>query len=215
MKIFIDSANVDEIREAASLGLVDGVTTNPTLIARSGRNFEEVIKEICGLVDGPVSAEVTGLTADEMLEEGLKYAAWADNVIIKVPLTREGLKACKRLSSDGIGVNVTLCFSANQALLAAKAGATFISPFIGRLDDIGHDGMALISDIIEIYRQYPAIETEVLVASVRHPRHVTDAAKLGADVATIPAPVLDKMFKHPLTDNGLEKFLKDWESVGA
>lgn len=215
MKIFIDSANVDEIREAASLGLVDGVTTNPSLVAKSGRNFREVIEEICSLVDGPVSAEVTGLTADEMLSEGMEYAAWADNVIIKVPLTREGLKACKRLSSDGIGVNVTLCFSANQALLAAKAGATYISPFIGRLDDIGHDGMQLISDIVEIYNHYPNLETEVLVASVRHPRHVTDAAKLGADVATIPFPVLDKMLLHPKTDSGLEKFLKDWENAKA
>ncbi|QDG54721.1 fructose-6-phosphate aldolase [Persicimonas caeni] len=213
MKIFIDSANVDEIREAASLGLVDGVTTNPSLVAKSGRDFREVIEEICSLVDGPVSAEVTGLQADEMVAEGMEYAAWADNVIIKVPLTREGLKACKRLSSDGIGVNVTLCFSANQALLAAKAGATYISPFIGRLDDIGHDGMQLISDIVEIYNHYPNLETEVLVASVRHPRHVTEAAKLGADVATIPFPVLDKMLLHPKTDSGLEKFLKDWENA--
>jgi transaldolase len=215
MKIFIDSADVDEIREAASLGLVDGVTTNPSLVAKSGRNFREVIEEICGLVDGPVSAEVTGLQAEEMVAEGAEYAAWADNVIIKVPLTREGLKACKQLSSDGIGVNVTLCFSANQALLAAKAGATYISPFIGRLDDIGQDGMELIKEIVEIYNHYPQLETEVLVASVRHPRHVTDAAKLGADVATIPFPVLDKMLQHPKTDSGLEKFLKDWESVKA
>lgn len=215
MKIFIDSADVDEIREAASLGLVDGVTTNPSLVAKSGRNFREVIEEICGLVDGPVSAEVTGLEADEMVAEGAEYAAWADNVIIKVPLTREGLKACKRLSSDGIGVNVTLCFSANQALLAAKAGATFISPFIGRLDDIGQDGMELIEEIVQIYDNYPHLETEVLVASVRHPRHVTEAAKLGADVATIPFPVLDKMLHHPKTDLGLEKFLKDWENAKA
>jgi transaldolase len=213
MKIFIDSADVDEIREAASLGLVDGVTTNPSLVAKSGRNFREVIEEICGLVDGPVSAEVTGLTAEEMVAEGEEYGAWADNVIIKVPLTREGLKACKQLSSNGIGVNVTLCFSANQALLAAKAGATYISPFIGRLDDIGQDGMKLIEEIVEIYNHYPKLETEVLVASVRHPRHVTDAAKLGADVATIPFPVLDKMLQHPKTDSGLEKFLKDWESA--
>ncbi|AWV89054.1 fructose-6-phosphate aldolase [Bradymonas sediminis] len=213
MKIFIDSADVDEIREAVSLGLADGVTTNPTLIARSGRNFKEVIGEISALVDGPVSAEVTGLTADEMVEEGLEYAKWSENVIIKVPLTREGLKACKRLSSQGIGVNVTLCFSANQALLAAKAGATYISPFIGRLDDVGQDGMDLIAEIVEIYSNYPELKTQVLVASVRHPRHVTDAAMLGADVATIPFGVLDKMFNHPLTDSGLEKFLKDWESV--
>lgn len=213
MKIFIDSADVNEIREAVSLGLADGVTTNPTLIARSGRNFKEVIAEISALVDGPVSAEVTGLTADEMVEEGLVYAKWSDNVIIKVPLTREGLKACKRLSADGIGVNVTLCFTANQALLAAKAGATYISPFIGRLDDISHDGMDLIAEIVEIYSHYPELKTQILVASVRHPRHVTDAALLGADVATIPFSVLDKMFNHPLTDSGLAKFLKDWESV--
>lgn len=213
MKIFIDSADVDEIREAVSLGLADGVTTNPTLIARSGRNFKEVIGEISALVDGPVSAEVTGLTADEMVEEGLVYAKWSDNVIIKVPLTREGLKACKRLSSDGIGVNVTLCFTANQALLAAKAGATYISPFIGRLDDISQDGMELIAEIAQIYSNYPELKTEILVASVRHPRHVTDAALLGADVATIPFSVLDKMFNHPLTDSGLAQFLKDWESV--
>jgi transaldolase len=215
MKIFIDSAEVDEIREAASLGLVDGVTTNPSLVAKSGRNFREVIEEICTLVDGPVSAEVTGLTAQEMVDEGAEYGAWADNVIIKVPLTREGLKACKQLSSNGIGVNVTLCFSANQALLAAKAGATYISPFIGRLDDIGQDGMGLIEEIVEIYNHYPALDTEVLVASVRHPRHVTDAAKLGADVATIPFPVLDKMLHHPKTDSGLEKFLQDWEDAKA
>ncbi len=213
MKIFIDSADVDEIREAASLGLVDGVTTNPSLVAKSGRDFQEVIQEICSLVDGPVSAEVTGLQADEMVAEGSEYAAWADNVIIKVPLTREGLKACKQMSSDGIGVNVTLCFSANQALLAAKAGATYISPFIGRLDDIGHDGMQLIEDIVTIYNHYPHLETEVLVASVRHPRHVTEAAKLGADVSTIPFPVLDKMLHHPKTDSGLEKFLADWENA--
>jgi len=213
MKIFIDSADVNEIREAVSLGLADGVTTNPTLIARSGRNFKEVIAEISALVDGPVSAEVTGLTADEMVEEGLVYAKWSKNVIIKVPLTREGLKACKRLSADGIGVNVTLCFTANQALLAAKAGATYISPFIGRLDDISHDGMGLIAEIVEIYSNYPELKTQILVASVRHPRHVTDAALLGADVATIPFSVLDKMFNHPLTDSGLAQFLKDWESV--
>jgi transaldolase len=213
MKIFIDSADVAEIREAASLGLVDGVTTNPSLVAKSGRDFREVIEEICDLVAGPVSAEVTALDAEGMVREGSEYAAWADNVIIKVPLTREGLKACKQLSSDGIDVNVTLCFSANQALLAAKAGASFISPFIGRLDDIGHDGMQLISDIVEIYDHYPKLETEVLVASVRHPRHVTEAAKLGADVATIPFPVLDKMLQHPKTDSGLEKFLADWEKT--
>ena len=215
MKIFIDSADVADIREAASLGMVDGVTTNPSLVAKTGRSFKEIITEICDLVDGPVSAEVTAVDAKGMVEEGTEYAAWADNVVIKVPLTREGLKACKQLSSDGIGVNVTLCFSANQALLAAKAGATFISPFIGRLDDIGHDGMQLIEDICTIYDHYDHLDTEVLVASVRHPRHVTEAAKLGADVATIPFPVLDKMLHHPKTDSGLERFLKDWENAKA
>jgi transaldolase len=215
MKIFIDSANVDDIREAASLGIVDGVTTNPSLVAKEGRDFREVIEEICTLVDGPVSAEVTSTDFEGMVEEGREYAAWADNVIIKVPLIREGLKACKALSSDGIGVNVTLCFSANQALMAAKAGATYISPFIGRLDDIGHDGMDVIAEIAAIYSNYEELETEILAASIRHPRHVTEAAMLGADVATIPFGVIDKMLLHPKTDSGLERFLADWKKANS
>ncbi|MGM0556320.1 MAG: fructose-6-phosphate aldolase [Myxococcota bacterium] len=215
MKIFIDSANVDDIREAASLGIVDGVTTNPSLVAKEGRDFREVIEEICTLVDGPVSAEVTATDFEGMVAEGREYAAWADNVIIKVPLIREGLKACKALSSDGIGVNVTLCFSANQALLAAKAGATYISPFIGRIDDIGHDGMDVIAEIAAIYSNYEELETEILAASIRHPRHVTEAAMLGADVATIPFGVIDKMLLHPKTDSGLERFLADWKKANS
>jgi transaldolase len=215
MKIFIDSANVDDIREAASLGIVDGVTTNPSLVAKEGRDFQEVIQEICTLVDGPVSAEVTATDYEGMVSEGREYASWADNVIIKVPLIREGLKACKALSSDGIGVNVTLCFSANQALLAAKAGATYISPFIGRLDDIGHDGMDVIAEIVAMYSNYEYIDTEVLAASIRHPRHVTEAAMLGAHVATIPFGVIDKMLLHPKTDSGLERFLSDWKKANS
>jgi transaldolase len=215
MKIFIDSANVDDIREAASLGIVDGVTTNPSLVAKEGRDFQEVIQEICTLVDGPVSAEVTATDYEGMVSEGREYASWADNVIIKVPLIREGLKACKALSSDGIGVNVTLCFSANQALLAAKAGATYISPFIGRLDDIGHDGMDVIAEIVAMYSNYEYLDTEVLAASIRHPRHVTEAAMLGAHVATIPFGVIDKMLLHPKTDSGLERFLSDWKKANS
>lgn len=215
MKIFIDSANVDDIREAASLGIVDGVTTNPSLVAKEGRDFREVIEEICTLVDGPVSAEVTATDFEGMVSEGREYAAWADNVIIKVPLIREGLKACKALSSDGIGVNVTLCFSANQALLAAKAGASYISPFIGRLDDIGHDGMDVIAEIAAIYSNYDELDTEILAASIRHPRHVTEAAMLGADVSTIPFGVIDKMLLHPKTDSGLERFLADWKKANS
>lgn len=213
MKIFIDSANVDDIREAASLGIVDGVTTNPSLVAKEGRDFQEVIEEICSIVDGPVSAEVTSTDFEGMVSEGREYASWADNVVIKVPLIREGLKACKALSSDGIGVNVTLCFSSNQALLAAKAGATYISPFIGRLDDIGHDGMDVIAEIVAIYDNYEHLETEVLAASIRHPRHVTEAAMLGAHVATIPFNVIDKMLLHPKTDSGLARFLEDWKKA--
>lgn len=213
MKIFIDSANVDDIREAASLGIVDGVTTNPSLVAKEGRDFREVIEEICTLVDGPVSAEVTSTDFEGMVSEGREYAAWADNVIIKVPLIREGLKACKALTSDGIDVNVTLCFSANQALLAAKAGATYISPFVGRLDDIGHVGMDVIAEIVAMYSNYEHLETEVLAASIRHPRHVTEAAMLGAHVATIPFGIIDKMLLHPKTDSGLERFLADWKNA--
>ncbi len=215
MKFFIDTADVREIEDLAASGLVDGVTTNPSLIAKSGRNFVEVVREICAIVPGPVSAEVAATDVDGMLAEGRHLARIAENVCVKLPLTWEGLRACKTFSRDGIATNVTLCFSAGQALLAAKAGATFVSPFIGRLDDIGHDGMGLIADIVEIYRQYPAtVRTEVLVASVRSVNHVTDAARLGAQVATLPPKILRDLAKHPLTDKGLAGFLKDWEGTG-
>lgn len=214
MKFFVDTADVKEIQELAATGLLDGVTTNPSLIAKSGRNILEVIKEICDIVDGPVSAEVTATDHKTMLEEGHKLAKLAKNVCVKVPLTVDGLKTCKALSSEGTPVNVTLCFSAAQALLAAKAGATFISPFVGRLDDIGQDGMELIADICQIYENYAALKTEVLVASVRHPVHVVAAAKMGAHVATLPPAVLKQMFNHPLTDKGLNAFLSDWAKTG-
>ena len=214
MKFFVDTADVDAIRDLADTGLVDGVTTNPSLIAKSGRDFVEVVKEICDIVDGPISAEVTAITYQEMLAEGRKLAKIHDNITVKVPLTRDGLKTCKALSEDGTMVNVTLCFSANQALLAAKAGASFISPFVGRLDDIAMDGMQLILDIVEIYDNYPALMTEVLVASVRSPMHVLEAAKMGADVCTLPPEVLLALFNHPLTDKGLEAFLADWQKTG-
>ncbi len=214
MKFFVDTADVAEITDLAATGLLDGVTTNPSLVAKSGRNFLEVIKEICSLVEGPVSAEVTAIEHRQMVAEGRKLATLAPNVCVKLPLTIDGLKACKELTDDGIQVNVTLCFSAAQALLAAKAGATFISPFVGRLDDIGHDGMALIAEIVEIYRNYDQLRTEVLVASVRTPGHVITAARLGADVATLPPAVIRSLFNHPLTDKGLAAFLKDWEGTG-
>ena len=214
MKFFIDTADLDEIRDLAATGMVDGVTTNPSLIAKSGADFLTRIKEICEVIDGPVSAEVAATDFETMLAEGKHIAKIADNVAVKVPLTEAGLKVCKILSDEGTMVNVTLCFSANQALLAAKAGATFISPFVGRLDDIGHDGMGLIADIIEVYSVYPNIPTEVLVASVRGPNHVMEAAKMGADVATIPPSVLRALYKHPLTDKGLAAFVADWEKTG-
>jgi transaldolase len=214
MKFFVDTADVAEIRDLAATGLVDGVTTNPSLVAKTGRDFFEVLAEICDLVDGPVSAEVAATDFDSMMAEGRALTKVAENIAIKVPLTRDGLKACKALSGDGIMVNVTLCFSAAQAILAAKAGASFISPFVGRLDDIGADGMALIADIVEIYAAYPDFTTQVLVASVRHPMHVVDSAKMGADVATVPPAVLRAMFNHPLTDKGLAAFLADWEKTG-
>ncbi len=214
MKFFVDTADVDAIRDLADTGLVDGVTTNPSLIAKSGRDFVEVVQEICEIVDGPISAEVTATEFDAMLEEGRKLAKIHENITVKVPLTRDGLKTCKALSGDGTMVNVTLCFSANQALLAAKAGATFISPFVGRLDDIGTEGMQLIDDIVQIYANYPDLKTEVLVASVRSPMHVLEAAKIGAGVATLPPDVLHAMFKHPLTDKGLDAFLADWQKTG-
>jgi len=214
MKFFVDTADVSEIRDLASTGLVDGVTTNPSIIAKSGRNFFEVIEEICDIIDGPVSAEVAATDHKTMLKEGQKLAQIAGNVAVKVPLTPDGLKTCKMLSDAGIKVNVTLCFSAGQAILAAKAGATFVSPFVGRLDDISRDGMGLIGEICMIYNNYEAFETEVLVASIRSPNHVIEAAQIGADVATVPPSVLRQLFKHPLTDSGLEAFLADWAGSG-
>ena len=214
MKFFIDTADTDEIRDLAATGYVDGVTTNPSLVAKTGKRFIEVVREICDIVEGPVSAEVTATDHKTMLAEGRKLAQIARNIAVKVPLTPDGLKTCKALAGDGRMVNVTLCFSAGQAILAAKAGAAFISPFIGRLDDVSHDGMALIADIVRIYGNYDSIRTEVLVASVRHPMHVVDAAKLGADVVTMPPEVLRKLYSHPLTDKGLAAFLADWQKTG-
>jgi transaldolase len=214
MKFFVDTADINEIRDLAATGMLDGVTTNPSLIAKSGRDFLDVVKEICSVVPGPVSAEVTATDAAGMIKEGEKLAKIADNVAIKVPLTWDGLKACRHFSDKGIKVNVTLCFSTAQALLAAKAGAAFISPFVGRLDDIGQDGMQLISDIVTMYRQYDYIKTEVLVASIRNPIHITDAAIMGAHVATIPPNVLRQLITHPLTDKGLAVFLDDWKKTG-
>jgi transaldolase len=214
MKFFIDTADLKDIRDLAATGLVDGVTTNPSLIAKSGGKFLDVVKEICEVVPGPVSAEVTATDFKTMLAEGKKLAKIAKNVCVKVPLTVDGLKTCKALSDEGTQVNVTLCFSAAQAILAAKAGATFISPFVGRLDDIGSDGMMLIAEICQIYAQYDTIDTEVLVASVRGPNHVVEAAKMGAHVATLPPAVLRQMFNHPLTDKGLAAFLADWAKTG-
>lgn len=210
MRIFLDSADVADIRRYADWGVVDGVTTNPSLVARSGRNFEEVVAEICSIVDGPVSAEVTALDAAGMVSEGQRLAAIHSNVVVKVPLVPEGLKATTRLRADGIDVNVTLCFSLTQALLASKAGATYVSPFVGRLDDIGQNGMALIEEIVTAYRSYPELDTQVLVASVRSAEHVRQAALLGADVVTIPPKILDQMIAHDLTRKGLDAFLKDW-----
>src|ERR1700712_4720630 len=213
MKFFVDTADTADIADLAATGLVDGVTTNPSLIAKSGRQFVEVVKEICGIVDGPVSAEVVATDHLEMMREADILRDVADNVCIKVPLTIDGLKTCKKLSNDGTMVNVTLCFSANQALLAAKAGASFISPFVGRLDDIGYDGMELINDIRLIYDNY-AFATEILVASVRHPVHVLESARIGADVMTAPPAVIKALFNHPLTDKGLAGFAADWAKTG-
>ncbi len=214
MKFFVDTADVDEIRELAATGLLDGVTTNPSLVAKSGRPFLEVIREICEVVDGPVSAEVTATDHSTMLSEGRKLSQLAGNVAVKVPLTPDGLKTCRVLADDGVMVNVTLCFSASQSILAAKAGAAFVSPFIGRLDDISRDGMGLIADIRLIYDNYEEFTTEILVASVRSPNHVADAAKIGADVATIPPGIIRQLFNHPLTDKGLDAFLADWAKTG-
>jgi transaldolase len=212
MKFFIDTANIEEIREAASLGVLDGVTTNPSLIAKEGRDFFSVLREIVSIVDGPISAEVTATDRDGMVEEGREFAKIHPNIVIKVPLIKEGLQACKILRGDGIGVNVTLCFSPSQALLAAKVDATFVSPFIGRLDDISHDGMDLIRQIRVIYDNY-GFGTQILAASIRHPLHVVDAAMAGADVATIPYKVVAQLLKHPLTEIGQEKFLADWKTL--
>ncbi len=214
MKFFVDTGDIAEIKDLASTGLLDGVTTNPTLIAQSGKNFLKLIAEICEVVDGPVSAEVAATDYATMLKEGQKLAKIAKNVAVKVPLTPDGLKVCKALSDNGTQVNVTLCFSAAQAILAAKAGATFISPFVGRLDDVGQDGTQLIKDIVQIYKQYPNFKTEVLVASIRHPIHLIDAAKVGAHVATIPPKVIRQLYAHPLTDKGLAAFVSDWAKTG-
>ncbi len=212
MKLFIDTANVAQIREAAEMGIISGVTTNPSLIAKEGHDFIATLQEIVQIVDGPISAEVVSLDANSMVEEGLPLAELHKNIVIKVPMTAEGLKAVHQFSKRGIKTNVTLVFSANQALLSARAGATFVSPFIGRLDDISYDGVELVQDIAMIYDIH-GIETEIIAASIRHPMHVTQAAKAGADIATCPFSVLDKMVKHPLTDQGIERFLADWSTV--
>ena len=212
MKFFLDTANLNEIREAAATGILDGITTNPTLISKEGNTFEDQLLKICGIVDGPISAETVSPDTQGMVDEGRHLARLHKNIVVKCPMTREGLKATKILSSEGIRVNVTLVFSAPQAILAAKAGAYFVSPFVGRLDDIGQNGMDLIRDIVQIYNNYE-FTTEVLVASVRHPIHVVQAGLLGADICTLPAKVFEQMLKHPLTDRGVEQFLKDWEKV--
>ncbi|MDR4504715.1 MAG: fructose-6-phosphate aldolase [Candidatus Scalindua sp.] len=212
MKFFIDTADVEQIREAESLGILDGVTTNPTLVSKTGRPFKEILEDICSIVKGPVSAEVVSTDVKGILQEARNLAKIADNIVVKVPLIKEGLKAVKILTSEGIHVNVTLCFSSNQALLAAKVGATYISPFVGRLDDKGHTGMDVIDEIRTIYDNY-GFETQIIVASVRTPLHVRDAALMGADIATIPFDVFNKIVQHPLTDDGLKNFLADWEKV--
>ena len=215
MKFFVDTANIDEISELSEMGVVDGVTTNPSLIYKSGRDFKEVIKEIARIVSGPISAEVTSLDKNEMIDQGLELSKIANNIVIKVPLTEHGLIACKNLSKKSIKVNVTLCFSSSQALIAAKMGATYISPFIGRLDDISNEGLNLIEEIINIYNNYPdRLSTEVLVASIRSPLQVVQVAQMGAHVATIPPKIIKQMIKHPLTDIGLNSFMEDWKKTG-
>ena len=215
MKFFVDTANIDEISELSEMGVVDGVTTNPSLIYKSGRDFKEVIKEIARIISGPISAEVTSLDKSEMINQGLELSKIANNIVIKVPLTEHGLIACKTLSKKSIKVNVTLCFSSSQALVAAKMGATYISPFIGRLDDISNEGLNLIKEIITIYNNYPdKLKTEVLVASIRSPLQVSQVAQMGADVATIPPKIIKQMIKHPLTDIGLNSFMEDWKKTG-
>ena len=213
MKFFVDTADIDDIKDLASTGLVDGVTTNPSLIAKSGKEFIPLIEEICDIIHGPVSAEVGATDYETMLKEGQRLAKIAKNIAVKVPLTEAGLKVCKALSDEGTMVNVTLCFSSGQALLAAKAGASFISPFVGRLDDLCYDGLDLIGDIVQIYENY-GFETEVLVASIRNPLHITESAKMGADVATCPPKVIKQLYKHPLTDKGLAAFVEDWKNSG-
>jgi transaldolase len=212
MKFFIDTANVEEIKKANALGLLDGVTTNPSLVSKEGRDFKELITEICQIVDGPVNAEVVSTDADGMIREAMDLIKLGDNIVVKIPLIKEGLKAVKALTAEGIKTNVTLCFSPVQALMAAKAGAAYISPFVGRLDDISHNGMELVEQITQIYENY-GFETEIIVASVRNPLHVLDAALMGADIATIPYKVMEQLIKHPLTDIGLEKFLADWKKA--
>lgn len=212
MQFFLDTANIESIKKFVSWGVVDGVTTNPSLIAKEGVSLEKRIKEIAEVVDGPISSEVIATDAEGMIKEGREYVKWHKNVYVKLPMTPAGLEACKVLTSEGIKTNVTLVFSSSQALLAAKAGATLISPFVGRLDDISEDGMALIAEIVEIFKNFD-IQTKVLAASIRHPRHVIDAARLGADIATMPPEILEKMVKHPLTDKGIAAFLADWEKV--
>lgn len=212
MKFFIDTANINEIRECAALGLIDGVTTNPSLVSKEGKPFQAILEEICSIVDGPISAEVVSTTCEGMLAEGRALAALHKNIVVKVPLIREGLKALNVFSAEGIRTNVTLIFSPAQALLAAKAGATYVSPFVGRLDDISHFGMEIVEQIMQVYDNY-GYETEVLVASVRHPLHIIEAAQMGADVATVPYKILMQLIEHPLTDIGLARFLKDWEKV--
>ena len=212
MKIFIDTANIDEIRKAYDWGVIDGVTTNPSLVAKEGRGFDEVVREIISLIDGPISLEVISLQSEGMVQEAIEMSGWSKNVVIKIPMTPEGLKSVKILNTKKIRTNATLVFSANQAILAAKAGATYVSPFIGRLDDIGHDGMQVVRDMVTIFNIYH-FKTEIIVASIRHPLHVIEAAKAGAHVVTIPFNVIEKMFSHPLTDAGLAKFLSDWKKV--
>lgn len=212
MKIFIDSANIEEINTANEWGVVDGVTTNPTLVAKEGKDFKALINDILGIVDGPISVEVISTDSEGMIKEALEMSDWSENIVVKIPMIPEGLKAVKILNENNVKTNVTLVFSVNQALLAAKAGATYVSPFIGRLDDIGHEGMQIIHELVQIYNLYD-FKTEIIVASIRHPLHVIESAKTGAHVATIPFGVIEKMFKHPLTDIGLEKFLKDWEKL--
>lgn len=214
MKFFIDTANIEEIKEAEAMGFLDGVTTNPSLVAREGKDFKELLNEIIKIVDGPISAEVVALDYDGMIKEAKELAAIHKNIVVKIPLTKEGIKAVKSLSSIGIKTNVTLCFSASQALLAAKAGATYISPFVGRLDDISAVGLDLIEQIAQIYDNYD-YQTEIIVASVRSPLHIVESAMIGADIATVPFKVIEQLFKHPLTDNGIDKFLSDWNKMDS